>query len=216
MRESYTTVIAPVVAEKWEAERSARLEAGDISREPKAGFRAGVARSVFAALPSDQRASLGDRAKKEAADAKDAYLKALKDPPPQDPESRQRYGTIRRIRLLTDTTSQMYQGNFCLRWAHPSGYPCVHRPSLDDHHGWTDAGVWRGIAHDTVGLQSAWQTESVLIDDSVSYGRNKTALGQHWPQWDKARFGKDVQGFMGDYLKTAFSAYPLRLGERRR
>ncbi|KAJ7601397.1 hypothetical protein DFH06DRAFT_1026141, partial [Mycena polygramma] len=37
-----------------------------------------------------------------------------------------------------------------------------------------------------------------------SYGRNKTALAQHWAQWDKPRFAH-VQAFMIEYLKTAFT-----------
>jgi hypothetical protein len=40
---------------------------------------------------------------------------------------------------------------------------------------------------------------------SYSYGRNKTALAQHWGQWDKTRFTNNVQNFMVEYLKTAFS-----------
>jgi hypothetical protein len=41
--------------------------------------------------------------------------------------------------------------------------------------------------------------------NSFSYGRNKTALAQHWGQWDKPRFTTNVQNFMVDYLKTAYS-----------
>jgi hypothetical protein len=93
MREAYATTIAPVVAEKWAAGSQARMEAGETSKEPKAAFRAEVAREVFKSLPSDQQKAYGDTAKKEAADAKAVYLKALKDPPPQDAESRQRYMT---------------------------------------------------------------------------------------------------------------------------
>ncbi|KAK6992844.1 hypothetical protein R3P38DRAFT_2801578 [Favolaschia claudopus] len=38
----------------------------------------------------------------------------------------------------------------------------------------------------------------------VSYGRNLTVLGPHWPQWDKARFA-EVTKFMVDYLHTAYT-----------
>jgi hypothetical protein len=91
MREAYKTSIASVVAERWAAGSQARTEAQDTAKEPRAAFRAEVARDLFKALPRDKQKSYGDAAKKEALDAKAAYLKALKDGPPQDAESRQRY-----------------------------------------------------------------------------------------------------------------------------
>ncbi|KAJ6557483.1 hypothetical protein B0H19DRAFT_1261106 [Mycena capillaripes] len=91
MRESYAEKIAPVVADRW---ASARNEdsggASDRTKEPKAGFRAQVARDVFAALPKSEQKALSERAKANAAQAKEDYAKALKDPPSKKPEDRQR------------------------------------------------------------------------------------------------------------------------------
>ncbi|KAJ7025034.1 hypothetical protein C8F04DRAFT_1269631 [Mycena alexandri] len=39
----------------------------------------------------------------------------------------------------------------------------------------------------------------------VSYGRNRTAVGSHFPQWAKTRFNP-VLGLMKEYLETVFSA----------
>ncbi|KAJ7669900.1 hypothetical protein DFH06DRAFT_1125309 [Mycena polygramma] len=90
MHESYAEKIAPVVLEKWTADREASGPASERTKEPKAGFRAQVAREVFGALPLEEQKALGERAKAEAKEAKDAYLKSLRDPPSQTPEARQR------------------------------------------------------------------------------------------------------------------------------
>ncbi|KAJ7831815.1 hypothetical protein B0H14DRAFT_2592380 [Mycena olivaceomarginata] len=42
-------------------------------------------------------------------------------------------------------------------------------------------------------------------DHSVSYGRSRTALAPHWPQWDKPRFAENVTKFMIEFLGTAFT-----------
>ncbi|KAJ6468697.1 hypothetical protein C8R47DRAFT_1078276 [Mycena vitilis] len=90
MHESYAEKIAPVVLEKWTADREASGPASERTKEPKAGFRAQVAREVFSALPLEEQKALGERAKAEAKEAKDTYLKSLRDPPSQTPEARQR------------------------------------------------------------------------------------------------------------------------------
>lgn len=89
MRESHATAIAPVVKARWEADRAAGVQT--TSREPKAGYRAAIAREVFNGLSAAEQTGFGDRAKAEAAAAKAAYLKLLKDGPPQDAASRQKY-----------------------------------------------------------------------------------------------------------------------------
>ncbi|KAF7353218.1 hypothetical protein MSAN_01509500 [Mycena sanguinolenta] len=90
MRESYADKIAPVVAERWAAARQ-NNEPDTVGRkEPKAGFRALVAREVFAGLPDAEKTAIAQRAKEEAAQAKTAYEKALKDPPSNAPADRQR------------------------------------------------------------------------------------------------------------------------------
>ncbi|KAK7012744.1 hypothetical protein R3P38DRAFT_3208578 [Favolaschia claudopus] len=95
MREEYSSKIAPQVAEDWQKELASRagsMSVGDDpkSREPKAGFRAAVARKMFAALPNAEQQAYAARAKAEAAEAKQAYVQALKDPPSQSPEARQK------------------------------------------------------------------------------------------------------------------------------
>ncbi|KAJ7025072.1 hypothetical protein C8F04DRAFT_1269684 [Mycena alexandri] len=78
MRESHAEKIAPVVAERW-AEARANNEPGTAGKkEPKAGFRAAVAREVFAALPGEEKAAIAQRAKNEASEAKKAYDAAVK------------------------------------------------------------------------------------------------------------------------------------------
>jgi hypothetical protein len=89
MHESYADRIAPVVASRWEADRAANGLASERTKDPKAGFRAQVARELFAALPLDEQKEIGARAKIAAQAAKEAYVKALKEPPSQTPEARQ-------------------------------------------------------------------------------------------------------------------------------
>jgi hypothetical protein len=88
MKESYEDKIAPVVAMKW-AERQDRQGASVPKKEPKAGFRAEIAREVFAALPMTEQKEIASRAKSIAASAKAAYLKGIRDPPSTSPAARQ-------------------------------------------------------------------------------------------------------------------------------
>ncbi|KAJ7932989.1 hypothetical protein B0H13DRAFT_2307260 [Mycena leptocephala] len=91
MRESYAEKIAPVVAEKWSRLRDEDSSGvSERTKEPKAGFRAEVAREAFAALPMDEQKQIAVRAKEDAVAAKEAYLKSLKDRPSMKPEDRQR------------------------------------------------------------------------------------------------------------------------------
>lgn len=90
MKESYHEKIAPVVTQRWASAQATAAEDGVSSKKNlKAGFRAQVARDMFAALPRSEQAAIALRAKQEAADAKAAYLKAMKEPPSQSPEARQ-------------------------------------------------------------------------------------------------------------------------------
>ncbi|KAJ7088014.1 hypothetical protein B0H15DRAFT_949828 [Mycena belliarum] len=87
MRECYQEKIAPVVAQRWEA---ARAEGSTSTKDPKAGFRALVAREMFSELSGKEQNGFAARATKEAATSKAAYVKALKDPPSTKPEDRQK------------------------------------------------------------------------------------------------------------------------------
>ncbi|KAK6974551.1 hypothetical protein R3P38DRAFT_3239409 [Favolaschia claudopus] len=90
MHESYEDKVAPVVTERWEEERSQNTTVAERTKEPKAGFRAQVARQVFSQLPESERAAIANRAKQEAADAKAAYTASLKSPPSESPAARQK------------------------------------------------------------------------------------------------------------------------------
>ncbi|KAJ7830849.1 hypothetical protein B0H13DRAFT_2371782 [Mycena leptocephala] len=89
MHEAYTEKVAPVVAEKW-AELLEEDPNPDRTKEPKARFRAQIAREVFAGLEEDERREIGARAKEEATEKKAAYQKALKNPPSKQPNDRQK------------------------------------------------------------------------------------------------------------------------------
>ncbi|KAJ7041766.1 hypothetical protein C8F04DRAFT_1252688 [Mycena alexandri] len=88
MHESYSTIIAPTVTAKWADKQESNPGGG--SKQPKAGFRAQVARDLFSALPAEEQATIGARAKEEAATRKAAYHKAMKDPASTAPEDRQK------------------------------------------------------------------------------------------------------------------------------
>jgi hypothetical protein len=105
MREKYDDSIAPVVAAQWEEERNKARAITERTKEPKAGFRAQVARDLFAELPADEQKVFGDRAKKEAQEAKAAYIASLNAPLSATPEARQRFvGTPFDVRHLTSIT----------------------------------------------------------------------------------------------------------------
>ncbi|KAK7020076.1 hypothetical protein R3P38DRAFT_2536029 [Favolaschia claudopus] len=171
MRESYEEKVAPVVAQRWEQERIESSKVSERTKEPKAGFRAEVAREVFAQLSDDERKAIGDRAKKEAAVAKAAYLDMLKSPPSQSPEARQRC-----IENVPDFMGPILQG-------------------LHTHTGLHATLIMGGPMPEFGGE---------IRTLHVSYGRNLTTLGPHWPQWDKMRFG-EVTKFMTEYLHTAYT-----------
>ncbi|KAK6975114.1 hypothetical protein R3P38DRAFT_3238013 [Favolaschia claudopus] len=171
MRESYETKIAPVVAEKWGEQKRDNSRLAERSKEPKAGFRAEVAREVFATLPDEERKAIADRAKQEAAAAKAEYVETLKAPPSQAPQARQRC-----IDGVADFMGPILQGLYTHTGMHATlimGGPVpVFGGELRTLH--------------------------------VSYGRNLTVLGPHWPQWDKTRFA-EVTKCMTDYLHTAYT-----------
>ncbi|KAJ7800486.1 hypothetical protein B0H14DRAFT_3490662 [Mycena olivaceomarginata] len=173
MRECYDDSIAPVVADRWADERSKDSAIADRTKELKAGFRAQVARELFADLPSDEQKVFGERAKKQAAEAKAAYLSTLNSPPPATAEARQN----------------------CIANLHN-----FVGPILQGIHGYT------GL-HATLIVGGPMPSQGGELGTlHFSYGRNKAALSQHWGQWDKARFTNNVQNFMVDYLKTAYTA----------
>ncbi|KAJ7164588.1 hypothetical protein C8R43DRAFT_946404 [Mycena crocata] len=87
MRKVYTEEIEPVIGERWAATAAAGSSVA-VEKEPKAPFRAKVARELFAELPEEKRAEYATRAKEEAQRARAAYKKALKDPPSKSPQAR--------------------------------------------------------------------------------------------------------------------------------
>jgi hypothetical protein len=90
MHESYAEKIAPVVAERWAAKLEDDAGNPDCTKEPKAGFRAQVARDIFAELAKSEQDEVAGRAKGEAAARKKAYQDALKTPASQAPSERQK------------------------------------------------------------------------------------------------------------------------------
>lgn len=90
MHEAYADSIAPVVAEKWAAKREENTGDPDLTKEPKAGFRAQVAREVFGKLAKEDQLAYSARAKEEAAGKKEAYQQALKNPASKEPSDRQK------------------------------------------------------------------------------------------------------------------------------
>ncbi|KAJ7115655.1 hypothetical protein C8R43DRAFT_961081 [Mycena crocata] len=90
MRETPKEEFEPIVQERWEKEQADGGVVGSRTKTPKVGFRAGVGRSLFNALPASEQKDIGVRATKEATEAKEEYVKALKNPPSTKPEDRQR------------------------------------------------------------------------------------------------------------------------------
>ncbi|KAJ7700211.1 hypothetical protein B0H16DRAFT_1483971 [Mycena metata] len=173
MHECYQEKIAPIVAERWEEERQNNGQAAERSKEPKAGFRAQVARELFAGLPQEEQQEFGSRARETAQTAKAAYVSTLNSPPSQTPEDRQKC-----IAGIQEFMAPILQGLHAYTGLHATLIVGGPMPNL---------GGELGTLH-------------------FSYGRNKTATAQHWGQWDKPRFINNVQNFMTEYLKTAFSA----------
>ncbi|KAJ7886965.1 hypothetical protein B0H13DRAFT_1889025 [Mycena leptocephala] len=89
MHESYAEKIAPIVAERWAKKLEDDAGNPDRTKEPKAGFRAQVAREVFAELPKSEQDNIAGRAKDEAATRRKAYQDALKTPASKAPSERQ-------------------------------------------------------------------------------------------------------------------------------
>jgi hypothetical protein len=133
MRESYAEKIAPVVAEQW-ASAQANNEPGTAGKkEPKAGFRASVAREVFAGLSDTEKAAISKRAKDEVAEAKDIYEKALKAPPSNKPEDRQRYACYLSFVLSSEDGFQVHRRSSRFLGAHPAWSTRVHRAAFNDY-----------------------------------------------------------------------------------
>jgi hypothetical protein len=90
MHKSYAEKIAPIVAERWAKNLEDDAGNPDRTKEPKAGFRAQVAREVFAELPKSEQDNIAGRAKDEAATRRKAYQDALKTPASKAPSERQK------------------------------------------------------------------------------------------------------------------------------
>jgi hypothetical protein len=90
MHKSYTEEIAPVVAKRWADEQDRNGLLSERTKAPKAGFRAQVAREMFAALPQAEQKAIAERAKTEAQAAKAAYGASLNATPAQTPVAHQR------------------------------------------------------------------------------------------------------------------------------
>ncbi|KAJ6450232.1 hypothetical protein C8R47DRAFT_1230344 [Mycena vitilis] len=87
MHETYEDDIAPVVAERWARQNGegSNVQTGKIT----ASFRALIARELFGKLTDDERAEYASRAKAESVAKREAYRKALEDPPSKSPQARQ-------------------------------------------------------------------------------------------------------------------------------
>ncbi|KAJ7105137.1 hypothetical protein C8R43DRAFT_1140927 [Mycena crocata] len=171
MHESHAEKIEPVVMERWNTLRDE--DPGNLDRpaKPKAGFRAQVARDVFAALPKAEQLAIATRAKAEAEKNKQAFVSALKDPPSTAPADRQKC-----IDNLPDFVAPILRGI--------EQYTGLHSVLI------------------VGGPMPKYGGELRTVH--VSYGRNNTAAGSHFPQWDKKRFNENVLGLMSEYLATAF------------
>jgi hypothetical protein len=90
MHESYETEIGPAVTARWKA--SCVEEDGTTLRNkgPNAPFRAAIACELFNELSASEQDGLRSRTKKDAEAAREAYFKAMKNPPSKAPEDRQR------------------------------------------------------------------------------------------------------------------------------
>ncbi|KAK6971922.1 hypothetical protein R3P38DRAFT_2813181 [Favolaschia claudopus] len=174
MHEAYQERVAPRVAAEWEKVLAgSREEAGErTTKEPKGGFRAKIAREVFAELPRTEQVAYGERAKSEAAAAKAAYVQVLKDSPSQIPVDRQK---------------------------------CI------DGLGEFAGPILRGISAHT-GLHATLivggpipEFGGELRTIHLSHGQNRSAVADHWPQWDKPRFASNVIQFLVEYLGTAYN-----------
>ncbi|KAJ7725244.1 hypothetical protein DFH07DRAFT_783077 [Mycena maculata] len=88
MVEDNLTKVAPVIKAKWEEARAKNNPDTVGRKEPKVGFRAKVARSVFAQLPEAERLEYGTRATAQAKEAKASYMEMLKGPPSNKPADR--------------------------------------------------------------------------------------------------------------------------------
>jgi hypothetical protein len=110
MRECYDSSIAPVVAKRWAEECRKETAILERTKELKAGFRALVARELFAALPLNEQKAFGETAKKEAVEARAVYMSSLNSPPATIPDACGQYvdkGFFGEIHILT-RKSQMY------------------------------------------------------------------------------------------------------------
>ncbi|KAJ7430883.1 hypothetical protein B0H11DRAFT_2262784 [Mycena galericulata] len=89
MHEEFETKIEPEIAKAWAKKMSAGSNV-QTKKEPNAPFRAEVARRLFAALSSEEQAGYAERAKSEAAERREAYVRGLKEEPSKSPEDRQK------------------------------------------------------------------------------------------------------------------------------
>lgn len=206
MREAYSTDIAPEVAKRW-AEKVGDGSSVQTKKDPSGNFRASVARDLFSKLPLDEQAGYGERAKTEASAAREAYDTALKSAPSRAPKDRQKYvyfGTPTR-EYIYSTKKQMHRSNWDLRSSNSSRNSRTYGSPLFADSGWAYPEVWRGAQNNLVSYRSSPYLDDKLTNHSITYGRNKTGAGAHFPQWGKERFN-GVLDLMKEYLGTAFSA----------
>ncbi|KAJ7740407.1 hypothetical protein B0H14DRAFT_2638076 [Mycena olivaceomarginata] len=149
MRECYNNSIAPVVAEQWMEEHSKNSAIAEQTREPKAGF---LAQKVF-----------GDRVKKQAAEAKAAYVSTLNSPPPATPEEHQKC-----IANLHNFVGPILQGIH--------GYTGVHAILIVGGLMPGQGGELSTLQY--ISLEAPYK--NITYSVSLSYGYNNAVLPQHW------------------------------------
>jgi hypothetical protein len=90
MHESYEKEIAPVVTARWQASCVEEDGTTLCKVTPNAPFCAKVAQEMYNELGEDEQEGLRRCAREDAQEAKDAYMRAMKNPPSKAPEDRQR------------------------------------------------------------------------------------------------------------------------------
>ncbi|KAJ6476568.1 hypothetical protein DFH09DRAFT_1108865 [Mycena vulgaris] len=194
MHESYQDKISSVVATRWAAE-SIGPDSAAKSGKPNTPFRCKIAREMFLELPEVERTALQERATAEARAAKAAYAGASNGGSAGG-ESSLRQGLEGQAFKVSRGASKLSV--------------LIVIPRCIDTFGRFIAPIMKGLQeytglHGLVilgGPMPKYNGELGTVHLAVS--RNLAPTPLYFPNWDKARFNKDVVEFMKSYLATAF------------